>query len=221
MSVPKCVNPKGAQYCIDENCPARGADGRHVVAVSSSEDLNTDYKEKFSYRNPTVAKYGNTKKPLPTPTGTQKLEPIGQHPTDTTLFDINDEWFGGSINFYVKAAGLNPVFYVEPDAESTIVARVEGGRKRDVYIVAKGNMRVKYGNHVIRSSKQLISIGVNSDSKLNRAVSKNLIEVLQVPKFEAVDIRYLGRKDESRTPILPANQSFSELLFAVVKHLND
>lgn len=220
MTTPKCINPKGAKYCIDENCPARGPDGRHIVVVKENDDLKSDYLKKFSSKGGVTGQYNN-KKPLPKPTGVQTFTPVPSHETDSTLFDINDEWFSGNVSFYIKAVGAEAVFYADPEEESTIVCKIDGGRKRDIHIVAKGNMRVKYGTHTIRSSKQLQSIGVNSDTKLQRAVAKGLIEVLSQPKFEAVEIRYMGRKDESRKAIMPSSNNLAELIFKTIKYLNE
>ena len=215
MPVPKCVNPNGARYCVDPKCPARDSEGRHLVPTSLSDDL-TNISTK-GLPSATI----KAKKPIPNPNKPFSLEQPKPHETDTPLFDLNEEWMGVTINFYIKAAGAEPVFYASPQEESTIVARIESTGKRDIYIIAKGNLRIKYNNHIIRSSQQLISIGITNDARFQKAVAKNIIEVLQTPKFEAVDIRYLGRKDETRTPILPTASNLASLIFDVVKYLNN
>ena len=209
--VPKCINPNGAKYCVDPNCPARDSDGNHLVATAKTDDFNVAGKPL-----PSPIKH---KKPIPQTTYNYNKQ-VKPHETDTTLFDINEEWMGATINFYIKAAGAESVFYCNPSEESIIVARIESKGKRDIYIIAKGNMRIKYNNHIIRSSQQLISIGITSDARFQKAVEKNIIEILQTPKFEAVDIRYLGRKDETRTLILPSSINIGSLIFDVVKYLN-
>jgi hypothetical protein len=213
--LPKCVNPNGARYCVDPNCPARDAQGIHLVPTTSSNDLTSISTKGLP--SSTI----KAKKPIPTTTSSFSLEKPKPHESDMPLFDLNEEWMGATINFYIKAAGAESVFYASPSEESTIVARIESSGKRDIYIIAKGHMRIKYNNHIIRSSQQLINIGITSDARFQKAATKNIIEVLQTPKFEAVDIRYLGRKDETRTPILPVSTNMASLIFEVVKYFNN
>jgi hypothetical protein len=209
-TLPKCSNPRGAKYCADPDCPARDKLGNHIVVASLGNDLD----KSFSLN----------KKPAPKPkpeTPTPQYVPptMKPHETDVQLFDDNSEWVGSEIFFYNDAVGANPVFYCEPNEEYTVVAKLSWERKKDIYIISRGAMRVQYGTHVIRSSKQLISIGVNSDLKLAKAVNKNLLTILQEPKFEAVHIRYMGRKDETRTPVLPLTSDLSALIFSSIKYM--
>lgn len=209
----KCVNPRGARYCADPNCPARDENGNHIVATSLGNDLTDGLK--LNKPAPTVPQ-----KPYTPPKQTQlPLTPVKPHETDVPLFDDDSEWVEANISFYVDAVGVNPLFYCDPKEDYTIVAKISYERKKDIYIICKGNMRVQYGTHIIRSSKQLKSIGINTDMKLRKAVEKNLITVLQEPKFEAVHIRYLGRKDETRTTVSPASPYLHELIFTSVKNI--
>lgn len=209
VQIPQCSSPKGPLYCTDKNCPALGKDGNHIVMIQS-EDLGKGLQERLAKKQPTSS--------LPLrPTSTPTATPSPSR-TNPSLFDIPEVWLNGSISFYADSIGMDSVFYAEPN-EEPIVARIEGGRKRDVYIIAKGTLRVEYGQHVIRTSSKLISIGINTDKKLERAINKGLIQVVQQPKFEAVDIRYMGRKDESRTPLGIASTNLATVIFESFKYL--
>jgi hypothetical protein len=159
--------------------------------------------------------------PRPTSASTPRAQPKPQaSSTQTqTLFDFEDEWVGANINFYARSIGMEAAFYCEPN-EEPIIAKIEGGKKRDIYIIVKGTLKVEYGKHVIRSSSKLISIGINSDKKLERAIAKGLITISQQPKFEAVDIRYMGRKDESRTPIGVSSGNLGTVIFETIRFVN-
>lgn len=210
VDMPKCSSPKGPLYCNDAECPARDKTGRHIVQVKGT-DLGEGLQERLASKKfvkpPAVATV--------TPVNVLKQE-TSQEP----LFDIDTEWVGGGINFYAKAKGVEPAFYAEQGSEP-IVARIEGGRRRDIYIIAKGTLRVEYGKHIIRSAAKLISIGIDSDKKLHRAIVRGLIVIANQPKFEAVDIRYLGRKDETRTPIGISSPNLASAIFETLKYLND
>ena len=210
--MPKCSDPKGPLYCNDPDCPARDETGRHIVTVQSS-DLSKGLQDRLNKKA----------KPAVTPTPQHKQTPAAQLAIPTVqepLFDIDAEWIGTVINFYYEAKGAEPAFYADQGQE-VIVAKIESGRKRNIYIVAKGALRVVYGKHIIRTTQKLVSIGIDSDKKLQRALARELIQITSQPKFEAVEIRYLGRKDETRTPIGISNPNLSSVLFDVVKYLND
>lgn len=210
--MPKCSDPKGPLYCNDPDCPARDETGRHIVTVQSS-DLSKGLQDRLNKKA----------KPAVTPTPKHKQTPAAQLAIPTVqepLFDIDAEWIGTVINFYYEAKGAEPAFYADQGQE-VIVAKIESGRKRNIYIVAKGALRVIYGKHIIRTTQKLVSIGIDSDKKLQRALARELIQITSQPKFEAVEIRYLGRKDETRTPIGISNPNLSSVLFDVVKYLND
>lgn len=209
--VPKCSDPRGPLYCNDPDCPARDETGRHIVTVQSS-DLGKGLQDRLNKKTqPKPApKIAN-----PTPPA-QLAAPTIQEP----LFDIDAEWVGTVVNFYYEAKGAEPAFYADQGQE-VIVAKIEGGRKRDIYIVAKGSLRIVYGKHIIRTTHRLVSIGIDSDKKLQRAISKDLIQITSQPKFEAVEIRYLGRKDETRTPIGISNPSLSTVIFDIIKYVNE
>lgn len=203
-----CSSPKGPLYCTDKNCPARGSDGNHIVMVQS-EDLGKGLADRLARKQ---------MPPRPTSSTAPKAQPKPQ-PVAQTLFDFGDEWIGGNVNFYARSIGMEAAFYCEPN-EEPIIAKIEGGKKRDIYIIAKGSLKVEYGKHVIRSSSKLISIGINSDKKLERAIAKGLITITQQPKFEAVDIRYMGRKDESRTPIGVSSSNLGTVIFETIRFVN-
>lgn len=208
-TLPKCVNPRGVKYCADPDCPARDKLGNHIVIASLGNDLD----KSFSLTKKPAAP---VKPQTPNP---QYVQPtMKPHETDVQLFGDNSEWVGAEIFFYNDAVGVNPVFYCEPNEDYTVVAKLSWERKKDIYIISRGAMRVQYGTHVIRNSKQLISIGVNSDNKLSKAVTKNLLTILQEPRFEAVHIRYMGRKDETRTSVLPVTSNLAELIFNATKY---
>ena len=209
--VPKCSDPRGPLYCNDPECPARDENGRHIVTVQSS-DLGKGLQDRLNKKTQPkpIPKIAN-----PTPPA-QLSAPTIQEP----LFDIDAEWVGTVVNFYYEAKGAEPAFYADQGQE-VIVAKIEGGRKRDIYIVAKGNLRIVYGKHIIRTTQRLVSIGIDSDKKLQRALAKDLIQVTAQPKFEAVEIRYLGRKDETRTPIGIASPNLSSVIFDIIKYVND
>ena len=207
--IPKCSDPKGPLYCNDSECPARDETGKHIVTVQSS-DLGKGLAERLNKKPPVPAQ-----KPTPTPVAI-----LSAPTTQETLFDIDAEWIGAVTNFYYEAKGAEPVFYAEQGQE-VIVAKIEGGRKRDIYIVAKGPLRVIYGKHVIRTTHRLVSIGIDSDKKLQRALSKDLIQITAQPKFEAVEIRYLGRKDETRTSIGISSINLASVIFEVIKYVNE
>lgn len=210
--VPKCSDPKGPLYCNNPDCPARDETGRHIVTVQSS-DLSKGLQDRLNKKTTPAVFPAPKNKPTP---AAQLATPTVQEP----LFDIDAEWIGTVVNFYYEAKGAEPAFYADQGQE-VIVAKIEGGRKRNIYIVAKGNLRVVYGKHIIRTTPKLLSIGIDSDKKLQRAIAKDLIQITSQPKFEAVEIRYLGRKDETRTPIGIANPNLSSVIFDVVKYLND
>jgi hypothetical protein len=209
MALPICSDPRGPAFCIDRGCPARDATGRHIVVVEK-EDLGRGLQDRLGSKPLTVE--------TPLFTDPRKL-PAPQY-IDNPLFDLDNEWIGGNINFYAKAPGVEPAFYAEPNQE-LIIAKIEGGRKRDIYIIVKGSLRVEYGKHIIRSGSKLLGIGIDSDQKLQRAISKGLISITQQPKFEAVDIRYLGRKDETRTPIGISSSNLSTVIFQIINHINE
>lgn len=211
-TLPKCLNPRGAKYCADPDCPARDKLGNHIVVASIGNDLDKSFS--LNKKNPPPPK-----PKLQTPNPQYVPQTMKPHETDVQLFDDNNEWVGAEIFFYNDAVGVHPVFYCEPNEQYTVVSKLSWERKKDVYIISRGSMRVQYGTHIVRSSKQLISIGINSDLKLEKAVSKNLITILQEPKFEAVHIRYMGRKDETRTPVLALTSNLSELIFNSIKYI--
>ena len=210
VNIPVCSSPKGPLYCTDKNCPARGSDGNHIVMVQS-EDLNKGLQDRLAKRQPPA----RPSSPAPTamPARTQNVS------EQQTLFDMEDDWIGGNLNFYSLAMGVESAFYAEPN-EEPIIAKLEGGRKRDIYIVVKGSLRIEYGKHIIRTTSKLLSIGINTDKKLERALAKGLIKITQQPKFEAVDIRYMGRKDESRTPIGISSTNLATVIFETVRYIN-
>lgn len=209
--IPKCSDPKGPLYCNDPECPARDETGKHIVTVQST-DLNKGLAERLNKKTPTAS---TPKIVNPTPAAVLSA-PTSQEP----LFDIDAEWIGTAVNFYYEAKGAEPAFYAEQN-QDVIVAKIEGGRKRNIYVVAKGPLRVVYGKHVIRSTHRLISIGIDSDKKLQRALAKELIQITAQPKFEAVEIRYLGRRDETRTPIGINGTSLASVLFDIIRYVND
>jgi hypothetical protein len=209
-NLPKCSNPRGAKYCADPECPARDKMGNHIVVASIGNDLDKSFA--LSKNKPMPAK----PKPLPTPQYVPAPKP---HETDITLFDDNSDLIGSEVYFNQDAVGTHPVFYCNPNEEYIIAVKLSWARKKDIHIISRGAMRIQYGTHIIRTSKQLITLGINSDLKLARAVSKNLITILQEPKFEAVHIKYLGRKDETRTQILPSNSNMAELIFQSIKYM--
>lgn len=212
VEIPKCSSPKGPLYCNDADCPAKDETGRHIVQVKS-QDLGEGLQERLAGKNPAPKK--PTVKPEPTPAA-ELSKPTIQSP----LFEVDAEWTGATVNFYYEAKGAEPAFYSE-QGQDVIVAKIEGGRRRDIYVVTKGQLRIEYGKHVIRSTTKLISIGIDSDRKLHRAIVKGLITIANQPKFEAVEIRYLGRKDETRTPIGISSPNLSSVLFETIKYLND
>ena len=210
--VPKCSDPRGPLYCNDPDCPARDETGRHLVTVESS-DLSKGLQDRLN------------KKPAPVPapkTVTNPTPPaqLAAKTVQEPLFEIDAEWIGTVVNFYYEAKGAEPAFYADQNPE-VIVAKIEGGRKRNIYIVAKGSLRVVYGKHIIRTTHRLVSIGIDSDKKLQRAIAKDLIQVTSQPKFEAVEIRYLGRKDETRTPIGISNPNLASVIFDIIKYVNE
>lgn len=209
VDLPKCSSPKGPLYCNDAECPARDKTGRHIVQVKT-KDLSEGLQERLAGKKPTT-----NVKPAPLrQSEDRKVE------TQQPLFDIDAEWTSATVNFYYEAKGAEPAFYAEQGQEP-IVAKIENGRKRDIYIVSKGNLRIEYGKHIIRSTTKLISIGVDSDKKLHRALARGLIMITNQPKFEAVEIRYLGRKDETRTPIGISSPNLASVIFESIKYLND
>jgi hypothetical protein len=175
-----------------------------------SADLNKGLQDRLAKRQPPQRPSSPAPTAMPARSNSQ---------SEDTLFDIEDEWVGGNINFYARSVGMEAAFYAEAN-EEYVVAKIEGGRKRDIFIVAKGTLRVEYGKHIIRSSSKLISIGINTDKKLERALAKGLITISQQPKFEAVDIRYMGRKDESRTPIGISSGNLATVIFEAVRFIN-
>jgi hypothetical protein len=210
-NVPKCSSPKGPMFCTDKTCPALGKDGRHIVVVPK-QDLEKGIKERLEQKRSTST---------PLQTAGKSYAPASNTKNDElALFDLTSEWMKASVNFYVKARGAEAAFYAEPGIEQ-IVAKIEYSKNRDIYIVLKGNLRVEYGKHVIRSGSKLIQIGITNDAKLQRALSKGLITITQSPKFEAVEIRYMGRKDESRTPIGPASPNLATVIFDTIKYVNE
>lgn len=208
-NVPKCSSPQGPMFCTDKSCPALGKDGRHIVVVPK-QDLEKGIKERLEQKRSSVQ--NTVSKPYASTTKNTSNE--------LALFDLSSEWMKGSVNFYVKARGAEAAFYAEPGIEQ-IVAKIEDSRKRDIYIVLKGSLRVEYGKHVIRSGSKLVQIGITNDAKLQRAISKGLITITQSPKFEAVEIRYMGRKDESRTPIGSASTNLATVIFDTIKYVNE
>lgn len=210
--VPKCSDPKGPLYCNDPECPARDETGRHIVTVKNP-DLGKGLADRLNKNKPTLT--ASIPKITPTPAA-QLAAPTVQEP----LFEIDAEWTDAVVNFYYEAKGAEPAFYADQGQE-VIVAKIQGGRKRDIYIVAKGNLRIVYGKHIIRTTHRLVSIGIDSDKKLQRAIAKDLIQVTSQPKFEAVEIRYLGRKDETRTPIGITNPNLASVIFDIIKYVNE
>lgn len=214
MAIPKCINPRGPLYCNDPACPALDETGRHIVTVAST-NLSKGLQERLN------------KKPLPpakpktktTQKTTQKTAPQAVTSPEP-LFDMDAEWVDSRVNFRYDANGAEPAFYAE-QGNDVIVAKINGGKKRDVYIIAKGALRVIYGTHTIRTTAKLISIGIDSDRKLQRALDKELIKVASQPKFEAVEIRYMGRRDETRTPIGVNSSNLATVIFETIKYLND
>lgn len=215
MALPVCSDPRGPAFCIDKSCPARDATGRHIVVVEK-EDLGRGLQDRLG-----TGKTGNSA-PTQLPVSyTVPVQPPAPKVIDNPmLFELDNEWVGGNVNFYTKAPGVEPAFYAEPSQE-LIIAKIEGGRKRDIYIVVKGNLRIEYGKHIIRSGSKLLGIGVDSDLKLQRAITKGLITITQQPKFEAVDIRYLGRKDETRTSIGISSSNLATVIFQVINYINE
>lgn len=210
-NVPKCSSPKGPMFCTDKSCPALGKDGRHIVVVPK-QDLEKGIKERLEQKR--------SSPPVTNVKSYATTNSLKNKSNELALFDLTSEWMKASVNFYVKAKGAEAAFYAEPGVEQ-IVAKIEDSRKRDIYIVLKGNLRVEYGKHIIRSGSKLIQIGITNDAKLQRAISKGLIEITQSPKFEAVEIRYMGRKDESRTPIGAASTNLATVIFDTIKYIND
>lgn len=204
-NISPCSSPKGPLYCTDKKCPARDKDGNHIVMVHS-EDLSKGLQERLA------------KKQVPS-RPVVNVTPKAEATLSQTLFDFDNEWYDGGVSFATSCLGMEAAFHAETNVEP-VVAKIEGGKKRDVYIVAKGTLRIEYGKHIIRSTSKLVSIGINTDKKLERAVAKGLITITQQPKFEAVDIRYMGRKDESRTPLGISSGNLATVLFETMKYLS-